>query len=191
MWAGAYWIGLNDEAVPNSWVYSNGDDNSYTNWDSGNPFDFEPYNCGRINPYRKWESGRCDLTQEFFCMVKRKFCASEKTASMPANYYCKIEYLESTEECILDTKCEPSLTECSNFDECINTNGDLTVIDNGGSLTVSCVDPDAIPANNGGTSGVVTCVCDGKNDCSWESDDFVAEITEDGMCITDHVCPVR
>jgi len=97
---------------------------------------------------------------------------------------------QSEEECILDTSCTASLTECVDFASCINTNNALTVTNTvNNSLTVECADPNAIPANNGGTDGVITCVCDGKNDCVWQSDDFVGDITEDGMCITDHTCP--
>ena len=73
MWAGAYWMGLNDADTATAWVYNNGDDSSYTNWQAGNPLDFEPYNCGRVAPDGKWQSGRCDLTADFFCMIKRKF----------------------------------------------------------------------------------------------------------------------
>ena len=72
MWSGAYWIGLNDVSVATNWVYSNGDDNSYTNWDAGHPLPFEPYNCGQVTSYQAWQSGHCDLTAEFFCMIKRK-----------------------------------------------------------------------------------------------------------------------
>ena len=72
MWSGAYWIGLNDRGLANSWVYSNGDSSGYTNWEVGQPLDFEPYNCARVTSYGPWQSGRCDLTSEYFCMIKRE-----------------------------------------------------------------------------------------------------------------------
>ena len=92
---------------------------------------------------------------------------------------------------MLDTSCDATLTDCMDFDTCINTNDALTVTNTvNNTITVECNDPDALPANNGGTDGVLECVCDGKNNCVWKSDDFVGELTEDGMCVTDHVCPV-
>lgn len=91
----------------------------------------------------------------------------------------------------MDTSCDATLTECSDFATCINKNNALTITGTAGNnITVECADANAIPANNGGIDGTLTCVCDGKNNCYWESDDFVGELTEDGMCITDHVCPV-
>ena len=86
MWTGAYWIGLNDAAAANDWVYNNGDDNSYSNWADANPLDFEPYNCGRIGADGKWQSGRCDLTTEFFCMIKRNFRKKKKIFFVKFNF---------------------------------------------------------------------------------------------------------
>merc|ERR1712062_314077 len=34
------------------------------------------------------------------------------------------------------------------------------------------------------------CVCDGNNDCEWQSTDFLGEITEDGICPSDSNCPI-
>jgi len=58
------------------------------------------------------------------------------------------------------------------------------------TVTVSCADPDAMPANNGGSSGTINCVCDGNNDCEWQSTDFLGDITEDGICPSDSNCPI-
>jgi len=52
-------------------------------------------------------------------------------------------------------------------------------------------DNPSYPATNGGQGGTISCVCDGKNLCEWQSEDFKGEITEDGVCITDHTCPVK
>ena len=82
-------MGLNDKGVANNWVYSNGDTSglvflvheelnvkkyfSFTNWDMGQPLDFEPYNCAHVSPYGSWQSGRCDIESNFFCMLKSMF----------------------------------------------------------------------------------------------------------------------
>ena len=60
----------------------------------------------------------------------------------------------------------------------------------GDGLFLSCGKTDSYPANNGGVSGSIACVCDGKNPCSWQSADFRNEISEDEICISDHSCPV-
>lgn len=184
MWDGAYWFGLNDQTLADNWVNSNGDITTYTNWSPGHPLPIEPYNCGQVASYGSWLSGLCDAPTDFFCMIKRKILI---------NLIKSINFinLETTQECVMDTSCQASLTECVDFDECINKNDALTVTgQTTDTVTVTCADPDAYPANNGGTDGVLTCICDGKNECVWESDDFVGELTEDGMCLTDHVCPV-
>ena len=123
-------------------------------------------------------------------------------------------YLESTQTCIADVPCEASLTECVDFDTCINPNGAMNKLnradcsgtdcnmctdgvdcaynpnEGGDGVTVECAATGAYPANNGGTTGDIACVCDGKNLCEWQSEDFKGDITEDGVCITDHTCPV-
>ena len=78
-------------------------------------------------------------------------------------------------------------TDCSACTDGVDCNDANT---NGDGVMVECAGPDAYPANNGGIDGSIACVCDGKNDCEWQSDDFLGDITEDGVCITDHTCPV-
>ena len=83
------------------------------------------------------------------------------------------------------------MTECIDFATCINKNNALNVISvDGNNITVECADPNAVPANNGGTQGTLTCVCDGKNNCVWQSEDFKGDLTEEGICIDDTTCPV-
>ena len=108
------------------------------------------------------------------------------------------------------------MTQCVDFDLCINKNGYLSddgdadcdpsvgsssctdctscaqgENEHGAGIKLSCTDPDAFPANNGGTNGYIYCECDGKNNCEWKSDDFKGDLTEDDICITDSNCPVR
>ena len=129
------------------------------------------------------------------------------------NFYNSFYFVEAPVECLPDIKCEASLTECVDFASCINPNGALTVLgretcnnttctactdgvdcnnvnENGDGVLVECAGPDAYPANNGGTDGTIACICDGKNPCEWDSEDFLGDITEDDICITDHTCPV-
>ena len=90
--------------------------------------------------------------------------------------------------CVKDTSCDATLLECPDFDLCVNKGG-LTYDDTTGEVT--CTDPNAYPANDGNpNSGIVTCVCDGKNNCEWQSDDFKGDIEEECMCLTDSKCPV-
>ena len=118
--------------------------------------------------------------------------------------------------CIKDDRCEATLTQCVDFDLCINKNGYLSddgdadcdpsvgssscadctscaqgPNEHGAGIKLSCTDPDAFPANNGGTDGYIYCECDGKSNCEWKSDDFKGDLTEDDICITDSNCPVR
>ena len=72
MWTGAYWIGINDLVIGNVWTYANGAPATYSNWVVGNPLTFDPYNCGMISSSGEWISARCDMTSDFFCMIKRK-----------------------------------------------------------------------------------------------------------------------
>jgi len=94
--------------------------------------------------------------------------------------------------CIADNRCVATSTTCPDFSLCINKNGWLSEDSGDGTttITVSCADPDAMPANNGGSNGVINCVCDGNNDCEWQSTDFLGEITEDGICPSDSNCPI-
>merc|ERR1712037_356056 len=103
--------------------------------------------------------------------------------------------------CVKDVDpCVPTKTECVSFQTCLNADGflsnDATLGPFAGepekveSYQVSCSDPDAIPATNaGGVDGAIHCTCDGKSDCYWSSDDFLGELTEEEMCITDTTCP--
>ena len=146
----------------------------------------DPYNCASVAPDGKWQSGQCTFQSNFFCMARRKLNLQK--------LYIPHIHLEPEEVCIEDTSCTATTTSCVDFEECINKNGALEVLSGTNStcnaVTVQCTDPNAIPANNGGTTGQLKCICDGKNPCEWQSDDFVGEITEDAMCITDHTCPV-
>ena len=72
MWGGSYWIGLNDIDVPNTFVYSNGDDNTYQDWGFNQPLAFDPYNCVQVRLDGSWSTGRCDHTANFFCQMKSK-----------------------------------------------------------------------------------------------------------------------
>ena len=38
--------------------------------------------------------------------------------------------------------------------------------------------------------GTIACICDGKNPCTWQSEDFLGDITEEDLCITDSECPI-
>ena len=125
--------------------------------------------------------------------------------------------LDADDNCVLDTTCDATLTSCSDFSTCINKNGFANVLSNqncvddscslctpgtdctedvdgpsagGTGYEIECTDPNAYPALNGANQGTIACVCDGKNPCTWSSSDFLGDITEDGLCITDKTCPV-
>ena len=128
---------------------------------------------------------------------------------------CKCDegfYLDGSNACVKDDRCEATLTNCKDFDTCINTKGYLNPVtdatcdtavgsssctdggtrdgSDGSGIKIECSDPDAFPSNNGGTDGYIYCTCDGKNPCEWKSEDFLGDLTEDDMCITDSNCPV-
>jgi len=192
MWSGTFWTGLNDNDVADTFVYTNGDANSYQNWGNNQPLAFDPYNCVMVQKNGKWSTGRCDKHKSnFFCQVK-----------------------QSPTVCIEDNPCESdSLIQCVDFDTCVNPNGAFTKIGDAHCLALDCTDcvePCPTPTNyvgdgykvecsasnaymatnNGDTFGYISCLCDGKNPCKWMSDDFSSEITEDDICVTDHTCPI-
>ena len=200
MWSGSYWLGLNDNDTPDTFVYTNGDANVYQNWGKNQPLSFDPYNCVMVGNNGKWSTGRCDKHESnFFCQVKSKL---KKIIIFIFYNYFK----EAPTECVEDTPCQASLTECVDFGNCVNPNGVLDVLDesgtpgtNGHSLQVECAasNPGAYPANNGNKFGDISCVCDGKNECKWMASEVfsgtpfqVTDVTEDNLCVTDHTCPV-
>ena len=77
MWSGTYWLGLNDNDVPNDFVYTNGDAVTYTNWGPNQPLAFDPYNCAQVQANGKWATGRCDTHKsEYFCQIKSNYSQS-------------------------------------------------------------------------------------------------------------------
>jgi hypothetical protein len=123
-------------------------------------------------------------------------------------------------DCVLDTTCDATLTQCVDFDKCMNTGGlavtgretctgntnDGTLVcvpctegvdcanpnEDGDGIVLECADPNAFPANDGNANSdmTISCVCDGKTECEWQSDDWSGPIEEDCMCLTDTKCPV-
>ena len=99
----------------------------------------------------------------------------------------------------MDTDCVPTLTECIDFQKCINKNSWLQETENiagrtnGSQYEVKCdsTTNNAHPATNGQESGLVTCICDGKVECEWTSPDFLGPITEDDLCISESNCPLK
>jgi len=120
----------------------------------------------------------------------------------------------ATSTCLLDVSCDATLDSCPDFDTCINKNGALTTLSRQNcndtvcttctdgvdcaadpskgtdGVEIECADPSAYPALNGGDKGTIACVCDGKNPCTWQSDDFLGDIAEDDLCITNTDCPI-
>jgi hypothetical protein len=115
---------------------------------------------------------------------------------------------------MVETPCDATLSKCPDFDGCVLTNLENPILEvkkrcncegtscsdcagngcnhdenyGGDGKKVTCLTGTA--AANGKLSGRVACVCDGVNPCSWQSQDFLGEITEAGMCITDDTCPI-
>ena len=86
MWSGTYWLGLNDNDVPNDFVYTNGDAVTYTNWGPNQPLAFDPYNCAQVQANGKWATGRCDTHKsEYFCQIKSK--NSPPTSNFQCHYH--------------------------------------------------------------------------------------------------------
>ena len=149
------------------------------------------------------ESGRPDAATNMRATFSVRSIVSSKNLLFIFFYnYFK----EAPTECVEDTPCQASLTECVDFGNCVNPNGVLDVLDesgtpgtNGHSLQVECAasNPGAYPANNGNKFGDISCVCDGKNECKWMASEVfsgtpfqVTDVTEDNLCVTDHTCPV-
>ena len=77
-------------------------------------------------------------------------------------------------------------TPCTEGVDCANPN------EAGDGIVLECADPNAFPANDGNPNSdmTISCVCDGKTNCEWQSDDWSGPIEEDCMCLTDTKCPV-
>jgi len=76
-------------------------------------------------------------------------------------------------------------TDCTDGVDCAmpNTNGD--------GMRLSCTDPEAYPAVNGlAAGGYIHCLCDDKTLCRWSSEDFLGNLEECDMCISDTTCPI-
>jgi len=153
---------------------------AFDRWGPGHPLDDAGYECQVVDTDGFWRSVEC--------------------ATHTHAYICQVDQEPIT--CVKDVDpCVPTKTECVSFQTCLNADGflsnDATLGPFAGepekveSYQVSCSDPDAIPATNaGGVDGAIHCTCDGKSDCYWSSDDFLGELTEEEMCITDTTCPV-
>ena len=68
---GKWWVGLTDAASEGTWVWSNGDAVSYTNWASGEPNDSggneDCTQLGRYYPSKTWNDEPCSSTFRFIC----------------------------------------------------------------------------------------------------------------------------
>ncbi|XP_035693304.1 uncharacterized protein LOC118427567 isoform X2 [Branchiostoma floridae] len=71
-----YWIGLNDQEVEGSWVWSDGGrlgDGDFANWAAGEPNNGYGggQNCGQLWAYRDffWDDESCDQEDYFICQV--------------------------------------------------------------------------------------------------------------------------
>jgi hypothetical protein len=61
-------IGFNDRSTEGDWVWSNGDDVTYTNWASGEPNDSGGEDCVQIlwSGYA-WNDGACGSALPYIC----------------------------------------------------------------------------------------------------------------------------
>jgi hypothetical protein len=68
-YVGKWWIGLTDQAVEGTWVWSNGDAVTYTNWHAGEPNGGTSESCtqlGRFGDYT-WNDEPCSSAFYFVC----------------------------------------------------------------------------------------------------------------------------
>ena len=121
---------------------------------------------------------------------------------------CDDGFFMENDICVVDDRCTATLTSCTDFELCINPHNELTTTPaqcTGTSCSVCsvCNDPNTngdgrkVQCNEGiahSTDGYVACVCDGKSNCEWKSDDFVfnndGTIDSKDFCVTDSECPV-
>jgi hypothetical protein len=65
-------MGFTDQWSEGTWVWSNGDATSYTNWHSGEPNGGTSESCGQINrfhPTQTWNDEPCGQTLRYVCEV--------------------------------------------------------------------------------------------------------------------------
>ncbi|XP_067660160.1 snaclec 5-like [Haliotis asinina] len=66
---GVLWIGLNDRASEQSWVWADGSALTSNYWNPGEPLTSRVSNCVSYNPHRNggWDDVRCDNKYRFVC----------------------------------------------------------------------------------------------------------------------------
>jgi C-type mannose receptor len=71
----SYWIGYNDVAAEGTFVWANGDSSIYTNWNSGEPNNYENnQDCTTLggNHLSKWDDGGCIYSLYFICETSNR-----------------------------------------------------------------------------------------------------------------------
>ena len=86
----ACWIGFNDIEREGEWRWADGTENSFTNWEPGNPSS-DKQDCGTkywLGP--KWDDDTChELKRCYFCSAKGKFfkCILPITYMLPVSFW--------------------------------------------------------------------------------------------------------
>ena len=72
LWAGVWWIGLNDREAEGVWAWSDGSPVAYMNWAPGEPNDYANEDCGQAFwSGVEWNDAWCDYAEPYICELRR------------------------------------------------------------------------------------------------------------------------
>ena len=66
----SFWIGLSDLQETNRWIWTDGSDTIFTNWNKGEPNNPDTEHCAYMygsNNVRKWNNIKCDNSRFAIC----------------------------------------------------------------------------------------------------------------------------
>ena len=66
---GRFWIGGNDISTEDSWVWSDGSDWNFTNWNRGEPNNWNKEDCLQANGI--WNDVSCEKFEKFVCKKQK------------------------------------------------------------------------------------------------------------------------
>ena len=64
-----FWLGLNDIKSEDTYVWSDGSERTYTNWDDNEPNGRTGENCMLTERSLAWYDAPCDWTEYFVCKI--------------------------------------------------------------------------------------------------------------------------
>ncbi len=194
------WIGFNDLAKDDTWVWSDGSPANYDNWADGEPNECENC-CGSPEDVAEmWTDGTWNdicLKLDNPCMVCEKSLGGGTCSNQPVAGCCKVDAdCEDGDACSIDTcvagKCQAVFdptcckgdVDCDDSNPCTND-----VCDAGKCLNAPNNNPcdDGDPCTDGDTCAGGSCQS-GTNTCQCKSDADCAKLEDGNVCNGTLVC---